>query len=108
MRTSLGRHSILYPILTLACLSCDPALATELGMVTADDLAGTYTGVLEGVSVSSADDLNAPDRQVIIDLDLLHQLTVRATGTLTLTMQSNVIPPLRASVVGSGPVAINA
>ena len=60
------------------------------------------------VSVSSPNDLNDPGRQLIVDLDLLHQLSIRATGKLTLTMQSTVIPPLRALVVGSGPVAINA
>ena len=98
----------LYPILALACMSCDPALTAQLDMVTADDLAGTYTGVLQGVSVGSPDELSDPERQVIVDLDLLHQLTIRATGKLTLTMQSNVVPPLRAIVVGSRPVAINA
>lgn len=108
MLTRLGKHSLLYPVLTVACLACDPALATQLGMVTADQLAGTYTGVLEGVSVSSPDDLSNPDRQVIVDLDLLHQLTIRAAGPLTLRIQSSVIPPLRAIVVGAGPVAINA
>lgn len=108
MLTRLGKLSVLYSILTVACLACDPALATELGMVTASDLAGTYTGVLEGVNVTSPDDLGDPERQVIVDLDLLHQLTIRAAGTLTLRIQSNVIPPLRAIVVGSGPVAINA
>lgn len=108
MPTRLRKHAVLYPILAVACLACDPALATQLGMVTADDLAGTYTGVLEGVSVSGPDGLNDPERQVIVDLDLLHQLTIRATGPTTLKIQSNVIPPLRAIVVGSGPVAINA
>lgn len=44
---------------------------------------------------------------MIVDLDLLHQLTIRAVGPVTLEIQSNVIPPLRAIVVGSGPVAIN-
>lgn len=108
MRTSLGKHSVLYPILTAACLACDPALATQLGLVTADDLAGTYTGVLEGVSVSTPDDLGDPGRPVIVDLDLLHQLTVGAAGRQTVRIQSAVIPPLRAIVIGSGPVAINA
>lgn len=107
MPTRFGKHSVLYPVLIVACMACDPALATELGMVTAGDLAGTYTGVLEGVSVSSPDDLADPQRQVIVDLDLLHQLTIRAVGPVTLEIQSNVIPPLRAIVVGSGPVAIN-
>lgn len=108
MRARLGKRSALYPMLVIACVSCDPALVTQLGLVTADDLAGTYTGVLEGVSVSSPDDLSNPDRQIIVDLDLLHELTIRATGQLTLTMESNVIPPLRAIVVGKGPVAVNA
>ena len=98
----------LYPILTVACLACDPALVSQLNMVTASDLAGTYTGVLEGVSVNTLDALGNPDRQVIVDIDLLHQLTIHATGPLTVRMQSNVIPPLRALVVGSGPVAFNA
>ena len=108
MRTPLGKPSVLYPIVLIACVSCDPALVAELDLVTADTLAGTYTGVLEGVSVSSLDDMGDPERQVIVDLDLLHQLTVRAAGTLTVRIQSNVIPPLRAIIVGSGPVAINA
>jgi hypothetical protein len=80
----------------------------QLDMVTTSDLAGTYTGVLEGVSVSTLDDLENPQRQVIVDLDLLHQLTIRETGALTVRIQSPVIPPLRALVVGSGPIAINA
>ena len=96
------------PLLFLACASCDPALVTQFDMVTASDLAGTYTGVLEGVSVSTLDDLGDPQRQVVVDLDLLHQLTIRETGPLTVSIQSAVIPPLRAIVVGSGPVAINA
>lgn len=108
MRTRLGKHSALAAMLSVACLACDPALATELGLVQASDVAGTYTGVLEGVSVSSPDDVGNPDRQVIVDIDLLHQLTVRATGAMTLRIQSSVIPPLRAIIVGSGPVAINA
>jgi hypothetical protein len=45
---------------------------------------------------------------VIVDIDLLHQLTIRETGALTVTIQSPVIPPLRAIIVGSGPVAVNA
>ena len=78
------------------------------GMLTARDLAGTYTGVLQGVSVRTLDDLEYPERQVIVDLDLVHQVTIRETGPMTVTIQSSVIPPVRAIVVGSGPVAINA
>ena len=94
--------------LLLACASCDPARVTQLDLVTASDLAGTYTGVLEGVSVSTLDDLEDPQRHVVVDLDLLHQLSIRETGTLTVSIRSPVIPPLRAIVVGSGPIAINA
>ena len=95
-------------LILLACASCDPALVTQLDIVTANDVAGTYTGILEGVSVSTLDDLGDPQRQVIVHLDLLHQLSIRETGTLTVRIQSSGIPPLRAIVVGSGPVAINA
>ena len=95
-------------LLLLACASCDPALVAELDPVRASDVAGTYTGVLEGVSVATLGDLENPERQVIVDLDLLHQVTIRETGTLTVRIESPVIPPLRAIVVGSGPVAINA
>ena len=97
-----------WPLMLLACASCDPALVAQLDMVTAHDLAGTYTGVLEGVSVTTLDDLEDPQRQTIVDFDLLHQVTIRETGPLTVTIQSPVIPPIRALVVGSGPVAINA
>lgn len=107
MRTRLRQLTALY-LMLLACASCDPALVAQLDLVTASDLAGTYTGVLEGVSVSTLADLEDPERQVIVDLDLLHQLTIRETGALTVTIQSPVIPPLRAIVVGSGPVAVNA
>ncbi len=97
-----------YLLLTIACVGCDPALVSQLGLLEARELAGTYTGVLEAVSVSNLDDLGDPQRQVIVDLDLLHELTVRETGSMTLSMHSSVIPPLRAIVVGRGPVAINA
>jgi hypothetical protein len=95
-------------LLLLACASCDPALVAELDLVKASDLAGSYTGVLQGVSVKTLDDLDDPERQVIVDIDLLHQLTIRATGPMAVTIASPVIPPLRAIVVGKGPVAVNA
>lgn len=108
MWTRLQKQSVLYLILIVACVSCDPELMTQLDMVAARDLAGTYTGVLEGVSVSNPQDAGDPQRQIIVDLDLLHQVTIRAAGPVTLRIQSQVIPPLRAIVVGTGPVAINA
>lgn len=108
MRTLLRKHSVLYLTLIFACWSCDPALVTQLGMVRAGDLAGTYTGVLQGVSVSNLADVGDPQRQIIVDLDLLHELTIRAASAVTVRIESNVIPPLRAIVVGRGPVAVNA
>jgi hypothetical protein len=95
-------------LLIVTCSGCDPALMTELNLVRARDLAGTYTGVLEGVSVSNLSDMENPQRQVIVDLDLLHEVTIRATGATTLSIASPIIPPFRAIIVGSGPVAINA
>ena len=96
------------PLLLLACAACDPALMAAHGMLAARDLAGTYTGVLQGVSVHTLDELGDPQRQVIVDIDVLHQVTIRETGPMTVTIQSPVIPPVRAIVVGSGPVAIDA
>lgn len=96
------------PLILLACAACDPALMAPHGMLTARDLAGTYTGVLQGVSVTTLGDLGDPQRQVVVDIDLFHQITIRETGAMTVTIQSPVIPPVRAIVVGSGPVAINA
>lgn len=90
-----------------ALLGCDVGVREPLGLVTARELAGTYTGVLEGVTVTTLDELEDPARKVIVDLDLLHPLTVQAVGDLTLNLQSSVIPPLRAIVLGVGPVAIN-
>jgi hypothetical protein len=96
-------------ILILACVcGCEPALVAELDLVTPRELAGSYTGVLEGVSVGNLADIDDPQRQVIVDLDLLHEVTIRDAGALTVKIQSAVIPPLRAIVVGHGPVAVNA
>jgi hypothetical protein len=83
-------------------------LVEELGVVRARDLAGTYTGVLQGVTVGADEDIDDWERHVIVDLDLLHALTIREAGEVTLRFESRVIPPLRAIVFGIGPVAINA
>ena len=83
-------------------------LGEELGVVRARDLAGTYTGVLQGVTVANLADLEDPGRRVIVDLDLLHELTIREVGAVTLRIESRIIPPLRAIVLGFGAVAINA
>ena len=80
----------------------------ELGVLSARDLSGTYTGVLEGVTVGNLADVDNTERHVIVDLDLLHRVTIHETGKLTLRIESSIIPPLRAVVVGVAPVAINA
>jgi len=87
---------------------CEAALNSGLDVVTARDLAGTYTGVLQGVTVANPNDIGNPERQVIVDLDLLHKVTIRATGDVMLRIESSIIPPLRATVLGVGSVAINA
>lgn len=77
-------------------------------VVQAPDLAGRYVGVLQGVSVRHLDDLDDPDRRVIVDLDLLHDLTIRDAGPWTVRIASPIIPPFRAVVLGMGPVALAA
>jgi hypothetical protein len=96
-------------IVVLGCMmGCDLGFAAPSGVVTARDLSGTYTGVLQAVTVSNLSDLDDPDRRVIVDIDLLHEVTMRATSDWTLRIESSVIPPMRALVLGAGPVAINA
>ena len=108
MRTRRLGPAVPYLTLVVALVGCAPGLGEPLGVVTARDLAGTYTGVLEGVTVGNLAAIDEPQRHVIVDLDLLHQVTIREAGTLTLRIESSVIPPLRAIVLGLGPVAINA
>jgi len=99
----------LRPVLLIVVLTgCDIGFAAPYGVVNARDLSGTYTGVLQAVTVANLDDLDDPARRVIVDVDLLHQVTMRATSDWTLRIESSVIPPMRALVVGAGPVAINA
>ena len=95
-------------VLTVVIMGCDLGLVAPHGVVTARDLSGTYTGVLQAVTVGTVDDLDDPERRVIVDMDLLHEVTMRATSDWTLRIESSVIPPMRALVVGAGPVAMNA
>jgi hypothetical protein len=97
------------PLLLVAVLGCELGLGVPLGggVVAARDLAGTYTGVLQGVTVASLGALDDPDRHVTVDVDLLHEVSIRATGDWTVRIESPVIPPLRAIVAGAGPVALN-
>jgi hypothetical protein len=95
-------------VLLVVLMGCDVGFTAPYGVVNARDLSGTYTGVLQAVTVDSLADLDDPERRVIVDIDLLHEVTMRATSDWTLRIESSVIPPLRALVVGAGPVAINA
>ena len=109
MRIQLPAHSPFYLVLVvLALAACDSGLDEQLGVVKAKDLSGNYTGVLEGVSVDNLDDIEDRRRHVIVDVDLLHELTIREAGELTVRIESPIIPPLRAFVAGIGPVALNA
>lgn len=110
MRTRLLRDAVLCSIFSamVALTGCDTRLVEQLGVVKASDLSGTYTGVLEGVTVGNLEDIEDPQRHVVVDLDLLHELAIREIGDLTLRIESSVIPPLRAIVLGIGSVAINA
>ncbi len=89
-------------------MGCEMGIGAPYDVVNARDLSGTYTGVLQAVTASNLADVDDPARRVIVDVDLLHQVTMRATSDWTLRIESAVIPPLRALVVGAGPVAINA
>lgn len=94
------------PLLLVAVLGCEFGLGGPFGgVVGARDLAGTYTGVLQGVTVANLGELEDPERHVTVDLDLLHEVSIRATGDWTVRIESSVIPPLRAIVAGTGPVA---
>jgi len=95
-------------VLVVVLMGCDMGFAAPYGVVNARDLSGTYTGVLQAVTVAELDDLGDPERRVIVDVDLLHEVTMRATGDWTLRIESSVIPPIRALVIGAGSVAINA
>ena len=108
-RVNLSLTQRLSPAVLIVVLTgCEMGIGAPYGVVNARDLSGTYTGVLEAVTVGNVADLGDPQRCVIVDIDLLHQVTMSATSDWTLRIESSVIPPLRAFVVGAGPVAINA
>jgi hypothetical protein len=76
-------------------------------VITAEDLAGTYTGVLEGVTVPSLGSTDDRSQQVIVDVDLLHEVTMEDMGGMSLVIESAIIPRTRAIVAGIGSFAIN-
>jgi hypothetical protein len=82
-------------------------LAREAGLVTASDVAGDKTGALEGISVATKDDLGKKDRRLLVDVDILHDVKVEATGDFEVAISSDVLPRIRATVLGAGPVAMD-
>ncbi len=95
-------------MLLVVLAGCEMGLVAPYGVVNARDLSGTYTGVLQAVTAGNLADVDDAERRVIVDIDLLHDVTMRATSDWTLRIESSIIPPLRALVIGTGPVAINA
>ena len=93
----------------LVFTGCDkkPTEPSIPSLVTAEDLAGSYDGVLEGVMVSDVNTTGDPDTHVIIDIDLLHTVTLTDLGGVVLSIESSVIPKTRALVIGLSSVAIN-
>ena len=82
-------------------------LAKEAGLVTARDVAGDKTGVLEGISVATKEDLGKKDKRLVVDVDVLHDVKVEATGDFEVVISSDVLPRIRATVLGAGPVAMD-
>ena len=103
----------LLPLLAAALLllGCSGTSGNDSGsplqVVTARDLAGTYTGILEGITVPSMDQLKDTSQQTLIDIDLFHKVTATAHGDLNLVLQSSKIPKTGTLMVGVGDLAIN-
>jgi hypothetical protein len=81
-------------------------MARRAGIVTAQDVAGPCTGVLQGVSVATKDGLDHKEQRTIVDLDILHTLQIQPTGDFEVAISSDIIPRIRAIVMGVGPVAM--
>jgi hypothetical protein len=94
-----------YVALALCCALAGCGLADKL--VTADDVAGTHTGALEGISVATKDDLDHKESRIIVDMDILHDIVIEKTGELEVTISSEIIPPIHAIILGAGPVAMD-
>jgi len=100
----MARYAVVALALCLAALAgC--GLADKL--VTADDVAGTHTGALEGISVATKGDLDHKESRIIVDMDILHDIVIEKTGELEVTISSEIIPPIHAIILGAGPVAMD-
>lgn len=98
--------AVLAALLACALGGCG-LLAKEAGLVTAKDVAGDKTGALEGVTIATKSDLDSKDKRVIVDVDVLHGIKVEATGDFEVAISSAVLPRIRATVLGAGPVAMD-
>lgn len=76
-------------------------------LVTAKTVAGARQGVLEGVTVASKEALAHKEQRTIVDVDVLHTLEVVEAGLLDVNLSSEIVPPIKATVLGAGPVALN-
>lgn len=102
--------ALVVALLGLGCSGSQPTLSdlgSKVGLTTAANLAGSYTGVLEGITVPSTDVLGDSSKQVIVDIDLLHPLKATDQGGLNLMLESAIIPKTRALMLGVGTAAIN-
>jgi hypothetical protein len=97
---------ITFLLLGLGCSGSSSGIP-DLHVVTARDLAGPYTGVLEGITVPSLAELGDTSKHVVVDIDLLHPLTATDKGGLNLVLESAVIPKTRTLMLGVGSAAIN-
>jgi len=96
--------------LALLCAGALPGcglLAREAGLVTARDVAGDKTGALEGVSITKREDLDKKEKRVVVDVSVLHDVRVEAVGDFEVAISSDVLPRIRATVLGAGPLAMD-
>jgi hypothetical protein len=96
----MGRSVSVALALCWALCGCDK-------LVTAADVAGTHQGALEGISVQTKDDLDNEQARIIVDMQILHEITIEKTGELKVTISSDIIPPIHALILGAGPVAMD-
>ncbi|MGI5861643.1 MAG: hypothetical protein ACOX6T_06235 [Myxococcales bacterium] len=94
-------------VLCVAALAgCGP-LAETAGVVTAKTVAGTKYGALEGISIESRDNLHRKEQRLVVDVDVLHKVVIEQTGELEVTIRSDLLPRIRALILGAGPLAID-
>jgi hypothetical protein len=93
--------------LALGCAAALGGCGLKDKLVTADDVAGTHQGALEGISVATRDDLDHKESRIIVDMDILHEIVIEKTGEFEVTLSSEIIPPIHAIILGVGPVAMD-